>query len=110
MVLHNCAARAVHLPALLESGATVFHFGAPMDLASALEKVDGATVVCGNLDPVGVFIQCSPEAVRSKTLALLETTKGRRNHLVSSGCDVPASVPMGQLDAFFEVVHEWQAR
>ena len=39
LILHNCAARLLHLPAILETGLTTFHFGAPMDLPAALGKV-----------------------------------------------------------------------
>ena len=38
-VLHNCAAKLAHLSAIPEAGAKIIHFGAPMDLPTALAKV-----------------------------------------------------------------------
>jgi uroporphyrinogen decarboxylase len=100
-ILHNCAAKVVHLPALLETGLKSFHFGAPMDLPAALGKVPPDTVLCGNLDPARVFCQLPPEEVTARAAELLAATASHRNYVLSSGCDVPASAPLASLDAFF---------
>jgi uroporphyrinogen decarboxylase len=104
MILHNCAARLVHLPAILETGLTTFHFGAPMDLPAALEKVPPGVVLCGNLDPASVFCQLGPAEVRARAVDLLARTAAHRNYVLSSGCDVPATAPLASLDAFYEAV------
>lgn len=101
LILHNCAARLMHLPPLLASGARAYHFGAPMDLPAALRQVPAATLVCGNLDPAKVFMQSTPEQVRAATQALLAATAGHPNHVLSSGCDIPPQTPLANLDAFF---------
>ena len=105
LILHNCAAKLVHLPAVLESRAGVLHFGAPMDIAGALAKVPPGVVVCGNLDPTQVFLQGTPESVRERTAALLAVA-GRGNLVVSSGCDVPPGTPVANLEALFETVRQ----
>jgi uroporphyrinogen decarboxylase len=103
-ILHNCAAKALHLPALLETGCPTYHFGAPMDLLAALAKVSPETVVCGNLDPSAAFVQSTAEELTGKTRALLEATRAHRNFVISSGCDVPPPTPLANLDAFFRAV------
>jgi uroporphyrinogen decarboxylase len=104
LILHNCAARLLHLPAILETGLTTFHFGAPMDLPAALTKVAPDVVLCGNLDPAGVFCQLTPPEVTARAAELLSHTATHRNYVLSSGCDVPASVPLANLDAFYAAV------
>jgi uroporphyrinogen decarboxylase len=104
LVLHNCAAKLVHLPAVLESGARAFHFGAPMDLVAALGKVGADVVLCGNLDPTAVFWQSTPGQVRTKTADLLQRTRAFKNFVASSGCDVPPASPLANLDAFMQTV------
>ena len=101
LVLHNCGARLVHLPAILETGLKSFHFGTPMDIVAALGKVPADVVLCGNLDPAGVFCQLSAEEVNARTAGLLAATDGHRNFVLSSGCDLPPNTPLGNLDAFF---------
>ena len=104
LILHNCAARLLHLPAILETGLTTFHFGAPMDLPAALGKVPPDAVLCGNLDPAGVFCQLGPAEVQARALDLLSRTVAHRNYVFSSGCDVPTAAPLANLDAFYQAV------
>lgn len=101
LVLHNCGAKPVHLPAILETGLKSFHFGTPMDIIAALGTVPSDVVLCGNLDPAGVFCQLTAEEVKARARALLAATAGRRNFVLSSGCDLPPNTPLGNLDAFF---------
>jgi len=101
LILHNCAAKLVHLPAVLESGLHTLHFGAPMDLVTALNRVPPDVVLCGNLDPSGVFVQSSPAEITTRALGLLKATAGHRNFVLSSGCDVPPTAPLGSLDALY---------
>ncbi len=100
-ILHNCAAKLAHLPAILETGLTTFHFGAPMDLPLALAQLPPEIVLCGNLDPAGVFCQLTPSEVTTRTRELAMQTAAYRNHVLSSGCDVPPNAPLANLDAFF---------
>lgn len=101
-VLHNCAAKLAHLPALLETGLNTFHFGSPMNLPEALTKVGAEVVLCGNLDPTAVFCQGSPETVVRKRNELLASTEGFQNLVVSSGCDLPPGTPLAALDALYQ--------
>ncbi|HVM50845.1 MAG TPA: uroporphyrinogen decarboxylase family protein, partial [Candidatus Acidoferrum sp.] len=105
VILHNCAARLLHLPAILETGLSSFHFGAPMDLPAALRKVSAETVLCGNLDPASVFCQLGPDEVKARAAALLSQTAAWRNYVLSSGCDIPAAAPLANLDAFYAAVN-----
>lgn len=100
IILHNCAAKILHLPSVLETGLKTFHFGAPMDIAAALDKVPADVVLCGNLDPVGVFVHLPPAEISSRVRALLSATSAHRNFVLSSGCDLPSTVPLASLDAF----------
>ena len=105
IVLHNCAAKSLHLPAILETGLKAFHFGAPMYLIGALGKVTPDVVLCGNLDPTAVFVQSPPAEVTARTAELLAATAAHRNFVISSGCDVPPNAPLASLDAFYQVVN-----
>ena len=102
VILHNCAARFLHLSAVLEAGAQVYHFGAPMDIVAALGKVNSDIVLCGNLDPTAVFCHAGRSEIAEKTGELLRATRSHRNFVISSGCDIPASAPITNIEAFFE--------
>ncbi len=106
IILHNCAARLIHLPAVLETGLKAFHFGAPMDLAAALAKVPSDVILCGNLDPTQVFVRSTPADVTARTSQLLAAVAPYRNFVPSSGCDLPPHTPLAHLDAFYQAVRE----
>ena len=107
IILHNCAARLAHLPAILETGFQTFHFGSFMDLPAALGKAPSSVVLCGNLDPSGVFCGLAPAEVRERATQLLAATAGHRNYVLSSGCDVPPNAPLASLDAFYQALRDW---
>jgi len=106
LVLHNCAAKLIHLDSVLQSGARVLHFGAPMDLPSALAQAPPDVILAGNLDPSGVFARSTPDQVRAATRALIEATRRFRNYILSSGCDIPPRTPMENIEAFYEAARQ----
>ncbi len=100
VILHNCAAKLIHLDRMLETGAELLHVGQPMDLPAALERVKGRAVLCGNLDPASVFLDGTPETVFGTTARLLAATAGQRAFALSTGCDLPPGTPIENLAAF----------
>ncbi len=108
IVLHNCGARLAHLAPTLESGAEIYHFGAPMDLPEALRRAQGRAIVCGNLDPTSVFHDGPAGTVAAETARLLAATDGCAGFVLSSGCDLPPGTPLENLEAFFRAARgEW---
>jgi uroporphyrinogen decarboxylase len=104
VVLHNCGARANHLESIAASGATLYHFGAPMDIVAALERLSDHAVVCGNLDPAAVFVQSDPHEIRTQTVELLDRTRRFQRFVPSSGCDIPSTISLSHLQAFMDAV------
>jgi len=104
VVLHNCGAKLVHLPKVLEAGAEIFHFGALMDIGQALTQVGEDIILSGNLDPTGVFHNGNPQEVTARTRELLQAAAGHSNFIPSSGCDIPPHSPLGNLAAFYDTI------
>lgn len=104
VILHNCAAKLMHLPFVLQSGATALHFGAPMDIRGALQQAPSDVIVCGNLDPAGVFVRSTPDEVEARTQELLLATAPFKNFVPSSGCDVPPDAPLENIEAFAKTI------
>jgi len=105
VMLHNCGARINHLNAVLESGAEVYHFGEPMDLPAALERVQSSVIIGGNLDPTAIFHGGDPASVAQATSSLLSAMRSVGGHFfLSSGCDLPPGTPVENLEAFFKTV------
>ncbi len=107
IILHNCGAKLVHLPKILESGAEIYHFGAPMDLPAALNAVQGQVILSGNLDPTSVFYSGTPESIRRESAALLAATSVHPNFFLSSGCDLPPGTPLENIRAALQTAQEF---
>jgi uroporphyrinogen decarboxylase len=103
-ILHNCGAKIAHLPKLLESGAEIYHFGAPMNIGAALDQVNGSVILAGNLDPTAVFLSGTPEGMLTSARGLLAAVAGRKNYIYSSGCDLPPGSPVANLQAFYDTI------
>lgn len=104
VILHNCAAKINHLPKVLASGAEIYHFGAPMDMLAALQQAGDDVVLGGNLDPSAVFMNSTAAQVRETTRQLLRECGSYQNFFPSSGCDLPAGIPLENLQAFMDCV------
>ncbi len=107
VVLHSCGATIDHLDGIMGSGARILHFGAPMDIAAALDRAGPAAIVSGNLDATAVFQKGTPQAAGEATWSLLEATRNRKNFIISSGCDIPPGSPLANLNSFYRAVAEF---
>jgi uroporphyrinogen decarboxylase len=72
---------------------------------AALAETPPGVVLSGNLDPSGVFVRSTPEAIRECTTGLLQSmARARDGFLVSSGCDLPPNTPLAHVETFFQAV------
>ena len=107
VVLHNCGNTGHCTVAMLETKACGYHFGNKIDMVKALNDCPQNVLVMGNLDPVNTFKSGTPEEIRSTVLELLNATSNYPNYILSSGCDVPAHVPIKNIEAFYGVLEEY---
>lgn len=111
LIYHNCGnAVGFMVPEILTTGCAAYHFGNAVDMAEMLEKMPPDVLTMGNVDPVSVLRNGTPEAVRTETLRLMERCCSHKNFLISSGCDIPPAAPWANLDAFFAAVAEFYNR
>lgn len=110
VVLHNCGDTGHCTAAMVETGAAGYHFGNQADMTEVLKFCPRDSLVMGNLDPVGIFRQSSPEDVYTAAANLLEATSVYPNFIISSGCDVPPGVPKENIEAFYKAVSDYNSK
>ena len=108
IVLHNCGNTGQCTQAMVDSGAAALHFGNAIDMRQALQACPTDVLVMGNIDPVGILKQSTPEVVYQKTLELLEQTASAKNYVLSTGCDVPM-VPEANIQAFYQALDHFNS-
>ena len=110
VVLHNCGNTGQCTRAMVATGAAAYHFGNKCDMAQVAREVPPTALAMGNLDPVSLFKDATPDEMRRATRALLERMSGFPNFVISSGCDTPPHTPAANIDAFFAEVEAFNRR
>lgn len=110
VVLHNCGNTGHCTQAMVATGSGAYHFGNKCDMAEVIRDVPPTALAMGNLDPVSVFKEATPERMREATSELLEKMEAHPNFVLSSGCDTPPHTPMENIDAFFETLADYNGR
>ena len=107
VVLHNCGNQGHCTRAMVATGAAAYHFGNKCQMEEVIKDVPPTAIAMGNLDPVSVFKDGTPELVREATLDLLNKMRSYPNFVLSSGCDTPPHTPKENINAFFEALNHW---
>ena len=107
VVLHNCGNQGHCTKAMVATGAAAYHFGNKCQMEEVIKDVPPTALAMGNLDPVSLFKDGTPEQMRKATLDLLEKMRPYPNFVLSSGCDTPPHTPIANINAFFEALSDW---
>ena len=107
VILHNCGNQGQCTRAMVATGAAAYHFGNKCQMDEVIRDVPPTALAMGNLDPVSLFKDSTPEQMRQATFDLLEKMRTYPNFVLSSGCDTPPHTPIENIDAFFKALEDW---
>lgn len=107
VILHNCGNTGHCTRAMAKTGAAAYHFGNKCVMEEVIREVPPTALAMGNVDPVSVFKDGTPELMHQTVMDLLRKMKDYPNFVLSSGCDTPPHTPQHNVDAFFESLNEW---
>jgi uroporphyrinogen decarboxylase len=102
LILHICGNTTHLLKKMSNTGAIGLSLDSLVNLKEASKIVPSNVALIGNLDPVRIFLQSTPEEVAEATRDLVEEMKGVKNFILSSGCDLPIGTPLENIEAFME--------
>lgn len=88
----------------------MYHFGNKCSMCEVIKDVPATAIAMGNIDPVSMFKDATPEQMKEVTLGLLERMRDYPNFVLSSGCDTPPHTPKENIDAFFEALDEFNQK
>ena len=100
--LHICGNTTHLLKDMALSGAQIVDLDWMVDLRKAADTLTGI-VVCGNLDPVAVFLQGTPDQVREGIFANAAAAGPR--WISAAGCEIPDGTPAENLSAQSQALH-----
>jgi len=110
VVLHNCGNTGHCTNAMVATESAMYHFGNKCSMCEVIKDVPATAIAMGNIDPVSMFKDATPEQMKEVTLGLLERMREYPNFVLSSGCDPPPHTPKENIDAFFEALDEFNQK
>ena len=110
VILHNCGNTGQCTKAMVSTGAAAYHFGNKCRMEEVIRDVPPTALAMGNIDPVSLFKDGTPEQMHQAVFDLLDKMCDYPNFVLSSGCDTPPHTPMANIDAFFDALDEWNHR
>lgn len=105
--LHICGnPSAILADMAAASGADVLELDHQIDIAEACRVVTPRIAIWGNLDPVGLLAQATPDRVRHATASLMRTIDDceHKRFVISSGCTLTPGTPSANLQTMIETV------
>ncbi len=99
---HACGNTKALLPLFRDLGADIINLDARVDLALAKETLGDSVCLKGNLDPVRVLMNGTPEQVTAAAERCLNEG-GPAGFILSPGCEVPPETPPENLEALVAV-------
>ncbi|MBN2583860.1 MAG: uroporphyrinogen decarboxylase family protein [Planctomycetes bacterium] len=101
-ILHICGNTTNLIEEMAATGVQGLSIGPLVNLPEAAAKVPSECVLMGNIDPVRVMVNGSPDDVRRAVRDLGEQMKSFENFIVATGCDLPPETPLGNILALVD--------
>ncbi|OIQ07897.1 uroporphyrinogen decarboxylase family protein [Neomoorella thermoacetica] len=106
-ILHICGDTSYMLKEMLATGAQGLSLDSRVSLPVLATQMPEDVVLIGNIDPVGVMLEGSPQQVVKATANLLTAMLPFNNFIVSTGCTLPFEVPAANISAFVETARNF---
>jgi len=100
--LHICGNITHLLPGIADLGVDVLDVDHLVDLTTVRAAVGSRVVIAGNMDPVSMVKNGTPDAIRAAVHKAYE--QAGNPYLVNAGCEIPSATPEENLRALCEPV------
>lgn len=102
-VLHICGNNTRVLDLQAQTGADIIAIDHLVDLRLAKEQIGARVCLIGNVDPVGVIFDGTPELVETHAQQCLSSAAQSGGYILGTGCEVPPGSPVQNLEALIRV-------
>lgn len=107
VLLHICGDTTEKLGEIAETKVDCFSFDQKVDIAKGKEIVGKKMCVGGNIAPVHVLMEKSPEEVEALTRDCIDRAAPGGGYVLMPGCDHPPQVPLENLKVFVKTAKDW---
>ncbi len=104
-MLHICGNTAKILDLIPQTGTDLFSLDHKVDLTLVREKLDGKVAFAGQLDPVGVLLEGTPQTVEAAARKCISDAGGN-GYVLMPGCDIPPRTKIENVQAMIKTAHQ----
>ncbi len=101
-ILHICGDTTHLVGRMCETGVEGLSLDSRVDFLAVEPRLKNDVALIGNIDPVRVMRDMKPDGVAHEMRLFLEKTRGIRNLIVSTGCDLPQDTPIENIRVMIE--------
>ncbi len=109
-ILHICGDTSHLVSEMVGTGARGLSLDSLVDLSEVANELPDDVYLIGNVDPVRVMLQETPEGVNKAVHELLERMAPHENFILSTGCDLPPETPLENIEAFMKAGKSWRRK
>lgn len=102
-ILHVCGNTTHLLPRMVQTDAFGLSLDSMVDFETISQKIPSEMYLIGNINPVAIFLQGTVQDMKEEVCTLCNKIKNKSRFILSSGCDLPVGIPLGNIEAFFEI-------
>lgn len=99
---HACGNTKALLPLFRQLKADILNLDSLVDLAGVKQMMGDEVCIKGNLDPVRVLLNGTPESITEAVRQCIEIGGRGGGFILSPGCEVPRDTPVENLEAFIQ--------
>ena len=104
--LHNSEESVPHIELSAGLGVSAISVGPGIDIGKAKEIVQGKTCLMGNLEPIEILMNSTPECVGKEAERIMNTAKAGGGYLFNTGEMNPRDVPVANMEAMIETARK----
>lgn len=107
-IYHASEEKEGHLKQQASTGVSVLSVGPGLDIGKAKAAVGDKVCLIGNLDPVNVLMNGTPDEVAEEARRIMSVGRQGGGYIFNTGEMVPRDVPVANMEAMLAAAHELQ--
>lgn len=104
---HACGNTKALLPLFTQLGADILNLDSLVSLPQVKEMMGDKVCIKGNLDPVRVLLNGTPESIEAAVKECIEIGGVKGGFILSPGCEVPRDTPPENLEALIAATKKY---
>ena len=99
VIYHVCGDTLPIMPAIPSTGIDIFSADHAISLMAAREILGKTICLMGNVDPITVMWNGTPEQIRDEAYACINAAGSDGRYVLAAGCEVPKQTPLQNIQA-----------